>query len=61
VFLLGPDRKPVEKSIVLGISDGAMTELVSGDLKASDELIVGDGTQVDTQVNVQRGQGQRGF
>jgi HlyD family secretion protein len=64
VFLLGADRKPVEKSIVLGISDGAMTEMVSGDLKASDELIVGDGTQVDsqTQVNVQRGQqGQRGF
>jgi hypothetical protein len=39
-----------------------MTELVSGDLKAGDEVIVGDGTQGDAQnqVNVQRGQGQRG-
>jgi hypothetical protein len=50
----------VEKSLVLGISDGAMTEVLSGELKADDEVIVGDGTQVDTQVNVQRGQpGQR--
>jgi len=63
VFVLGRDKRPVEKTIQLGISDGAMTELISGDLKASDEVIVGDGTQVDTQtqVNVQRGQGQRGF
>ena len=47
---------------MLGLSDGAMTEVISGELKANDEVIVGDGTQVDTstQVNVQRGQqGQR--
>ena len=58
-YVLGSDRKPVEKSVVLGLSDGAMTQVISGDLKAGDEIIVGDGTQVDTQVNVQRGQGQR--
>ena len=63
VYVLGPDKKPVEKRIVLGISDGAMTQVISGDLKVKDETIVGDGTQVDTQnqVNAQRGQGpQRG-
>ena len=63
VYVLGPDKKPVEKRIMLGISDGAMTQVVSGDLKEKDETIVGDGTQVDTQnqVNTQRGQGpQRG-
>ena len=62
VFILGTDKKPVEKSVMLGLSDGAMTEVLSGELKANDEVIVGDGTQVDTstQVNVQRGQqGQR--
>lgn len=61
VFIFGPEKKPVEKSVVLGISDGAMTEVISGDLKVADEVIVGDGTQVDsqTQMNVQRGQGQR--
>jgi HlyD family secretion protein len=59
-FILGPDKKPLEKKLMLGITDGAMTELISGDLKAGDEVIVGDGTQPDTQnqVNVQRGQGQ---
>jgi HlyD family secretion protein len=64
VFVLGADKKPAEKSVVLGISDGAMTEMISGDLKPDDQVIVGDGTQVDTQtqVNIQRGQqGQRGF
>lgn len=63
VFILGPDKKPVEKKLVLGITDGAMTEVISGELKANDEVIVGDGTQVDsqTQVNIQRGgPGQRG-
>jgi HlyD family secretion protein len=61
VYVLGSDKKPVEKSIVLGLSDGAMTEVISGDIKENDEVIVGDGTQVDTQnqVNIQRGQGQR--
>ena len=61
VYIFGPEKTPVEKSIVLGLSDGAMTEVISRELKANDEVIVGDGTQVDTasQVNVQRGQGQR--
>src|SRR6185436_14637351 len=30
IFMLGPDKKPVEKKLVLGISDGAMTEVISG-------------------------------
>jgi HlyD family secretion protein len=60
VFILGPDNKPIEKKVVLGITDGAMSELISGELKANDEVIVGDGTQVDSQINVQRGgPGQR--
>jgi HlyD family secretion protein len=60
VFVLDASKKPVEREIVLGLSDGAMTEVVSGELKAGDQVVVGDGTQVDTQVNVQRGaQGQR--
>jgi HlyD family secretion protein len=61
VFLLGPDNKAIEKKVVLGLSDGAMTQVISGELKPGDEVVVGDGTQVDTQnqVNIQRGQGQR--
>jgi HlyD family secretion protein len=63
VFIFGPDKKPVEKKLVLGVTDGAMTEVLSGGLKVNDEVIVGDDTQVDsqTQVNIQRGgPGQRG-
>jgi HlyD family secretion protein len=61
VFVLDSDRKPVERKIVLGLSDGAMTQVISGDLKPGEEVVVGDGTQVDTQLNnVQRGQ-RRGF
>jgi len=60
VFILGTDRQPVEKKVVLGLSDGAVTQVISGEVKAGDEVIVGDGTQLDTQMNVQRGQ-QRGF
>jgi hypothetical protein len=38
-----------------------MTEVISGDLKPGEDVVVGDGTQVDTQLNnVQRGQ-RRGF
>jgi hypothetical protein len=60
VFVLSAEKKPVEKKLMLGVTDGATTELISGDLKAGDEVIVGDGTQPETQnqVNVQRGQGQ---
>lgn len=64
VWVLGPDNKPIERVMVLGITDGAMTEMVSGDLKENEEVIVGDGTQIDTQIQFggQRGgsaQGQR--
>jgi HlyD family secretion protein len=65
VYVIGPDKKPVEKKITVGITDGAMTELVEGELKEGEELIVADATQVDTQnqINIQRGQGGpgRGF
>jgi HlyD family secretion protein len=50
VWVVGPDKKPQERKLTLGITDGAMTELVSGEIKENDEVIVGDGTQVDTQV-----------
>ena len=61
VFVIGADNKPAERELMLGISDGAMTEVVSGDINPEDEVIVGDATQIDTQtqVNIQGGQGQR--
>lgn len=66
VFVLGQDKKPLEKQLVLGITDGAMTEVISGEVNENDEVIVGDGTQIDTQIQPggrggqpQQQQGQR--
>ena len=42
VFVLGADGKAVEKSVMLGISDGAMTEVISGEVKTKEKVIVGD-------------------
>lgn len=41
VFVLGPDGKPRAAPISLGITDGTTTEVVSGDLKEGQEVIVG--------------------
>ena len=41
VWKLGPSDNPEQVPVRLGISDGTMTELVSGDLKDGDDLIIG--------------------
>ncbi|HET9491574.1 MAG TPA: efflux RND transporter periplasmic adaptor subunit [Methylomirabilota bacterium] len=41
VFILGPDGKPKAVSIRLGITDGASTEVVSGDLQEGQDVVVG--------------------
>ncbi len=41
VWRLGEDRKPQMLELVLGVSDGKFTEMVSGDVKTGDLLIVG--------------------
>jgi HlyD family secretion protein len=61
VFVLDAGMKTIEKKVVLGLSDGAMTQVISGEIKSGEEVVVGDGTQVDTQVNVQRGQRRGAF
>ena len=45
VFVLNPQEKPEPRKIVLGITDGSATEVVSGDLKAGDRVIIGDSNQ----------------
>lgn len=41
VFVLDPDGKPAPVQITLGITDGAATEILRGDLKEGQEVIVG--------------------
>ena len=40
VWVLSQEGKPITVSIVLGITDGTFTELISGDLREGGEVIV---------------------
>jgi HlyD family secretion protein len=40
VWILSPERKPTPVSIVLGITDGTFSEVISGDLREGGEVIV---------------------
>ena len=46
VWVLGKDNQPEARHVVVGITDGTWTQLVSGDLKEGDAVIVGDNIQV---------------
>lgn len=41
VYVLGPNGEPKAVPVMVGITDGANTELVSGEIKAGDQLVVG--------------------
>jgi HlyD family secretion protein len=43
VYVPGPDGKPQAVSIMVGLSDGTYSEVVSGDLKAGQDVFVGTG------------------
>ena len=53
VWILSPEGKPVPVSIVLGITDGTFSEVVSGDLREGMEIIV-------EETSGKKGQGQSG-
>ena len=42
MYLVGGDGKPKEVPLRLGLSDGNATEVVGGELKDGDEVIVGN-------------------
>jgi HlyD family secretion protein len=43
--MLDAQRNPQPKKIVVGITDGSTTEVVSGDLNPGEAVIIGDSTQ----------------
>jgi HlyD family secretion protein len=45
VFVLNSEKKPEARNVVLGITDGSLTEVVSGDLMQGNQVIIGDTTQ----------------
>ncbi|HEY8460607.1 MAG TPA: efflux RND transporter periplasmic adaptor subunit, partial [Blastocatellia bacterium] len=63
VWVLGPDKKPQMRRIRLGITDGAWTEIIEGDLKEGDIVIVGQNISAEDrqQSNQQRPPGFGGM
>jgi HlyD family secretion protein len=56
IWVLGPDNKPQHRIVTLGITDGAATEVIEGDLKEGETIIVGQNvpTEDRPQNNQQR-------
>lgn len=59
VWVLGPDNKPQPRRVKLGITDGTATEVIEGDLKQGEMIIVGQNISAEerTQNNQQRAPG----
>jgi HlyD family secretion protein len=45
VFVLDAERKPVAKKVLLGITDGSATEIISGEIHPGDVVIIGDSSE----------------
>ncbi len=56
VWVLNAEQKPESRQLVLGITDGASSEILSGDIKLGDQVIIGDSSQTAAA----SGQSQRG-
>lgn len=49
VWVLNAQKKPEPRRVLLGITDGVSTEVISGDIKEGELVIVGDTTQSSNQ------------
>jgi len=56
VWVLGADKKPQPRRVKLGITDGTSTEVIEGDLKEGEMIIVGQNVSAEDrpQNNQQR-------
>jgi HlyD family secretion protein len=45
VFTLDAEQKPVAKKVLLGITDGSATEIISGEIHPGDVVIIGDSSE----------------
>jgi HlyD family secretion protein len=55
LYVLGPDGAPKPVRVMVGITDGTNTELVSGDTKPGDQIIVGADTKGGPSSSASRG------
>jgi len=54
VWVLGPDNKPQPRRVRLGITDGTATEVIEGDLKEGEMIIVGQNVSAEDRPQQQR-------
>jgi len=54
VWVLGPDNKPQPRRVKLGITDGTATEVIEGDLKEGEMIIVGQNVSAEDRPQQQR-------
>jgi HlyD family secretion protein len=54
VWVLGPDKQPQPRRIKLGITDGTATEIIEGDLKEGDTVIVSQNIGAEDRQNNQQ-------
>ena len=52
LWILNDKRQPQMRNVTIGITDGASTEIVSGDIHPGEMLIIGDSTQTDNTPRV---------
>jgi HlyD family secretion protein len=45
VFVLTAEQKPVPRKVLLGITDGSATEVISGEITPGERVIIGDSSQ----------------
>src|SRR5262249_41229407 len=55
VWVLNSQKQPEVRKLVLGITDGVNSEILSGDVKPGDQVIVGDSAQTGSNGAPQRG------
>ena len=51
VFVLDAQQKPQSRKVVLGITDGSATEVISGEVQPGDMVIIGDSVQTTQSPN----------
>jgi HlyD family secretion protein len=55
VWVIGPDGKPAAITLTLGLSDGASTEVLRGDVREGQEVIIGSATGTGRGAQPQQG------
>jgi HlyD family secretion protein len=61
VWVLGSDQKPQPRQIVVGLSDGTATEVVSGSLQEGEVVIIGENISGDNKPQTTSTQAAPGF